>query len=106
MTQETRVVSAGNPLRSAPASLSPNRLRFRASGVTFIKTLVSDYQILSPVQSFACTLVQQSSQYKPMTLSGRLSCDFCLIRAYRQQTSTYFDFFSWCSKSDAFLIRL
>jgi len=76
-------VNAGKSSRSAPDH--------RTVGVTFLKTLVSDYQILLLLQSFTCTLVQQSSQFKSMTFPGRLLCGFCLIRAYRQQMSTYFD---------------
>jgi hypothetical protein len=87
----TITTSAGKPPCSAAAYLASMRKGFPVSGVTFLKTLVSDYQILSPVQSFACTLVQQSSKYKPMTFSGRLLCRFCLIQAYRQRTSTSFD---------------
>ncbi len=82
-------VSAVKRSRSAPES--NDRAAVRA-GVTFLKTLVSDYQNLSPVSTFACTLGQQSSQYKPMTLLGRLLCAFCLIRSYRQRTSTCIDF--------------
>jgi hypothetical protein len=78
----TITTSAGKPPCSAAAYLASMRKRFPVSGVTFLKTLVSDYQI---------TLVQQSSKYKPMTFSGRLLCRFCLIQAYRQRTSTSFD---------------
>src|SRR5580700_10291124 len=74
---------------AAPPALDSPAVSGR--GVTFLKTLVSDYQILSPVSTFACTLGQQSSQYKPMTFPGRLLCAFCLIRSYRPRTSTYFD---------------
>jgi hypothetical protein len=65
--ETTTRTGAGTPPRSAAAYLASMRKRFPVSGVTFLKTLVSDYQILSPVRSFACTLVQQSSKYKPMT---------------------------------------
>src|ERR1700721_212679 len=88
LAHATRARSAPPRCAHGHASIQP---LFLTNGVTFLKTLVSDYQILSPVPSFACTLVQQSSQYKSMTLSGRLLCGFCLIRAYRQQMSTYFD---------------
>ncbi len=77
---------------NAPASLASIGQRSQAQGVTFLKTLVSDYQILSPVSTFACTLGQQSSPYKPVTFSDRFFCAFCLIQAYRPWTSTYFDF--------------
>jgi hypothetical protein len=70
IAQTAQTASAVTAPRSAPAPLASMRQRFRARGVTFLKTLVSDYQILSPVSTFACTLGQQSSQYKPMTLSG------------------------------------
>jgi hypothetical protein len=63
----TTTTSTGKPPRSAAAYLASIRKRFPVSGVTFLKTLVSDYQILSRVRSFACTLVQQSSKYKSMT---------------------------------------
>ena len=63
----------------APRAAQPWMRQRRASGVTFLKTLVSDYQILSPVSTFACTLGQQSSQYKPMTLLGRFLCTFRLV---------------------------
>jgi hypothetical protein len=66
----TTTTNTGKPPRSAAAYLASIGKRFPVSGVTFLKTLVSDYQILSPVSTFACTLGQQSSQYKPMTLSG------------------------------------
>jgi len=62
IAQTTQTVSAVTPPRSAPSPLARIRQRFRARGVTFLKTLVSDYQILSPVSTFACTLGQQSSQ--------------------------------------------
>jgi hypothetical protein len=63
----TTTTSTGKLPRSAAAYLASIRKRFPVSGVTFLKTLVSDYQILSRVRSFACTLVQQSSKYKSMT---------------------------------------
>jgi hypothetical protein len=63
----TTTTNTGKPPRSAAAYLASIGKRFPVSGVTFLKTLVSDYQILSPVRGFACTLVQQSSKYKSMT---------------------------------------
>src|ERR1700677_3701860 len=87
----TTTTNTGKPPPSAAAYLASIGKRFPVRGVTFLKTLVSDYQILSPVRGFACTLVQQSSKYKSMTFSGRLLCGFCLTRAYRQRTSTSFD---------------
>jgi hypothetical protein len=70
VARATQAFSTRKLARCAAASPVSTRQRFRAQGVTFLKTLVSDYQILSPVSTFACTLGQQSSQYKPMTLSG------------------------------------
>jgi hypothetical protein len=67
IVRTAQTLSAGKNLRAARTWMLPRR----ASGVTFLKTLVSDYQILSPVPTFACTLGQQSSHYKPMTLLGR-----------------------------------
>jgi hypothetical protein len=64
IAQTTQTVSAVTAPRPAPAPLASMRQRFRARRVTFLKTLVSDYQILSPVSTFACTLGQQSSQHK------------------------------------------
>src|SRR5271156_5999685 len=92
IAQTTQTVSAGKAPRFAAAPLAFHSPAVSSRGVTFLKTLVSDYQILSPVSTFACTLGQQSSQYKPMTFPGRLLCAFCLIRSYRPRTSTYFDF--------------
>jgi len=54
------------------AALASLGMRFLTYRVTFLKTLVSDYQILLPMQSFACTLGQRSSQDNPMTIPGRL----------------------------------
>ena len=81
-------MSAGKTPRAAPAWMRQQR----ASGVTFLKTLVSDYQILSPVPTFACTLGQQSSQHKSMTLLGRLLCAFSPCLSLPTTRSTNFDF--------------
>jgi hypothetical protein len=86
-------------------SLASSRPRLLASGVTFLKTLVSDYQILSPVQSFTCTLVQQSSQYKTMTLPGRFVMRFLPYSSLSTADVDLFSFFSWCCKLDAPLSR-
>src|SRR5580698_10050768 len=100
----TPAVRAGKPTCSAPnrrTSAFVYQTIAPANWVTFLETLVSDYQILLPVRTFTCTLVQQSSQYKSMTFSGRLLCNLALLKLIDRVGRSFFDFFSWCCKSDA-----